>query len=194
MSIRAVVIFLNMIFSVSVCSASEFQDFKDWTTVEFNNGEGGLAFTKNVGGVPFIGISCFQKSRNVIFVKPDFRNFSGQPTIISKVKRAAQFPMIFFDDDFNKPYKMELAQKLDNGKPSRFNEYHLILGSTLILPNGKILENLDAFNKIKSLLMSKNSIWVGYANPKTNEIGGMKYSLSGSTKAIKKAYTMGDCN
>ena len=70
----------------------------------------------------------------------------------------------------------------------------MVLGSTLTLPSGKVLKNLEAFNKMKNLIMSNSSIWVGYAHPKTGEYNGMKYSLSGSTAAIKKYIKWGIVN
>ena len=119
----------------------------------------------------------------------DFENYADNRKMLAKVKKSSKSPTIVFNDDYNNQYKLQLSARTDGGQ----NEYKMVLGSTLTLPSGKVLKNLEALNKMKNLIMSNSSIWVGYADPKTGEYNGMKYSLSGSTEAIKKIYKMGKC-
>jgi hypothetical protein len=168
---------------------AEYQKFRDWNVASFYNGDGGIAYTSNKNGIPYVAVSCFEKTRNIVMVNFDFENYADNRKMLVKIKKTSKSPTIVFNDDYNNQYKLQLSARTDGGQ----NEYKMVLGSTLTLPSGKVLKNLEAFNKMKNLIMSNSSIWVGYADPKTGEYNGMKYSLSGSTAAIKKIYKMGNC-
>jgi len=52
----------------------------------------------------------------------------------------------------------------------------------------------SGIKKIKNMLMTNSTFWIGYENPETGNTSGRVYSLSGSTAAINSAYKTGNCN
>jgi len=161
-------------------------DVKDWRIRTLQNVTGGSAYHANESDTVFIGVDCRASSRNILFTNPDFFKYEDNSRMLVKVKKAAETPTLVFNDDYDNPYKLNLAQ-IDN----KF--YGFFLGATVIQPNKKVLKNLNALKKIKSLLTSSRSVWVGYKNPETGEVMGKKYSLAGSTKAINSVYKTGNC-
>ena len=70
---------------------AEYQKFKDWGSVDYLDGEGGLAYTANESGIPYVAVSCFKRTRNIVMVNPDFENYAGNRRMLSKVKKASKF-------------------------------------------------------------------------------------------------------
>ena len=161
-------------------------DVKDWRIRTYQNITGGSAYHANESDTVFIGVDCREGGRNILFTNPAFFQYEGNSRMLSKVKKAAKTPTLVFNDDYDNPYKLKLAQ-------IRNKYYGFFLGATVIQPNKEVLKSLNALKKIKSLLTSSRSVWVGYKNPETAEVMGKKYSLAGSTKAINRVYKMGNC-
>jgi hypothetical protein len=174
-----------------VASPENTTDVKDWRIRTYQNHMGGIAYVNNKSDTVYIGVNCSNGSRNILFYNPDFMEFKGKRSIISKVSTASKSPILVFNDDYNNQYKLGLNKIRESSDGGDY--YGFALGSTVKIPNGKTLESLDALNKVKNLLMSNKTVWIGYKNPKSKEYQGHKYSLSGSTTAIKRAYKIGKC-
>ena len=116
--------------SLASPSWSGVLNFKNWQVDEYE--KGGTAYASNSAGLPYLAISCFDAIRNVITINPDLQKYVGQREALVKVKEAAKFPVLVFDDDFNKPFKLKLG-----ADPSGASV--MVLGSSITLPNGKVL-------------------------------------------------------
>ena len=69
---------------------AEYQKFKDWSVASFNDGDGGIAYTANKNGIPYVAVSCFEKTRNIVMVNFDFENYADNRKMLVKIKKTSQ--------------------------------------------------------------------------------------------------------